>query len=219
MAANLIFALLVFLMFFNPVTQVPRFKAVLGLPKNVICRESNGLFTDGSFSRKYELFFPVRYRVFISRSNHESKYITSMAITKSTKHGSTNLVLPMKPFKTDLTICVDISSNPGPRNLDTSKSESVVSKPQCLQCSLPHYNTDANNVYSSSFLHSLRRSQLSKHIDYRIHTYFASLGILNLIVVGAAEEKPKYGTISTITTDAKLIFPCIITRVDHPTVF
>lgn len=114
----------------------------------------------------------------MSRSSPESKYVVSWAITKSTKHRSTNLVLPTKPFKTGLTICVDISSNPGPRNLNTSESERVVSNPQCLHYSLPHYNPDANNVYSSSFLHILRRSQLSKHIDYSIHTYLASLGIL-----------------------------------------
>ena len=88
------------------------------------------------------------------------------------KHGSTNLVLPKKPFKTDLTICVDISSNPGP------EPATVAPNRQCLQRSPPHYNTVARTAYSSSLLHSLRRSQLSKHIEHTLHTYLASFGIL-----------------------------------------
>ena len=100
-------------------TQVPVFKVRLGLPKNVNWKDPHGLLMDGPLSRKYEHFSPARYRVFISQSNLESKYIVSQAITKSSKHGSTNLELPKKPFKTDLTICVDISSNPGPGSPNT----------------------------------------------------------------------------------------------------
>ena len=104
--------------------------------------------------------------------------MVSQAITKSSKHGSTNLVLPKKPFKTDLTICVDISSNRGPGSPNTSEPVTVAPNRQCLQRSPPHYNTVARTVYSLSLLHSLRRSQLSKHIEHTLHTYLASFGIL-----------------------------------------
>jgi hypothetical protein len=98
MAANTIFKLFVFLIISNVVTQVPVFKVRLGLPKNFIWKDPHGLLMDDPLSRKYEHFSSVRYRVFISQSNLESKYSVPQAITKSSKHGSTNLVLPKKPL-------------------------------------------------------------------------------------------------------------------------
>ena len=38
----------------------------------------------------------------------------SFAVVRSVKHGVTSLALPGKLFVVDLTICVDISPNPGP---------------------------------------------------------------------------------------------------------
>ena len=49
----------------------------------------------------------------------ESKYNTSYAMARSTKHGPVSLVLCLKSFRVELSICVDLSINPGPYG-DTS---------------------------------------------------------------------------------------------------
>ena len=46
-----------------------------------------------------------------------NKYRLRHSVIKSTKHGSTSLALASRPFVMDLTVCMDISRNPGPNNV------------------------------------------------------------------------------------------------------
>lgn len=60
MAANSIFTLFVFLTFFNLVIQALRLKAVLGLPKNVIWKDSNGYFMDTMVRSRKNMNFSLQ---------------------------------------------------------------------------------------------------------------------------------------------------------------
>ena len=46
-----------------------------------------------------------------------NKYRSWHSVIKSTKHGSTSMVLASRPFVMDLTVCMDNSRNPGPHNV------------------------------------------------------------------------------------------------------
>ena len=131
---------------------------------------------DGSFSERYELILPVRSHIY---SNIQSKFKIARAITKCTKHGSTSLVLPRKPFKEDLTICADISPNPGPVKSNHSVSN-VTSNQRHYHspCTTSNSHIALTHVYKPSFLRSFRLSPLSKNIDHKIYNYIRTLGIL-----------------------------------------
>ena len=82
--------------------------------KTVIFVYVDGLSKDGTISGVYSEF-AFGYRVNIERVMLESKFKIPFAVAKQTKHGPIILVLSTKPFKMDLTVCVDVSSNPGPQ--------------------------------------------------------------------------------------------------------
>lgn len=87
---------------------------VMNTPKNVAFTDPNGYLVDGLVLRRYCLILPINFRIILSRSNYESNFKISRTVSKYSKHGSTSLALPTKPFKMDLTICVNICPNPGP---------------------------------------------------------------------------------------------------------
>ncbi len=102
---------LIVLIFLNLLTQVTFVKRVIYTHKNIVFKDPVGLIVDGLVSKRYGLIFPINYhRIILRRSNYESNFGVSRTVSKSTKHGYTSLILPTKPFKTDLTICIDISS-------------------------------------------------------------------------------------------------------------
>ena len=71
--------------------------------KNIVFKDPVGLMVDGLVSKRYGLIFPINYRIILRRSNYESNFKVLHTVSKSTKHGYTSLILPTKPFKTDLT--------------------------------------------------------------------------------------------------------------------
>jgi hypothetical protein len=97
------------------------FKRVIYSHENIVFKDPAGLIVHGWFIfKEIRLHFPDHlsphnFEV-IKLINFESNLKVSRTVSKSTKHGYASLILPTKPFKTDLTICVDISSNPGPDN-------------------------------------------------------------------------------------------------------
>ncbi len=173
----LLISLIIVLIFLNLLTQVTFVKRVIYTHKNIVFKDPVGLIVDGLVSKRYGLIFPINYHhIILRRSNYESNFGVLRTVSKSTKHGYTSLILPTKPFKTDLTICVDISSNPGPdnneRNTYKSAKQSLKSTSLCLNAD------NTNNVYNPLFLRSLRSSPSSKYIDASLYNYLASLGIL-----------------------------------------
>ena len=123
------------------------------------------------------LFSPLNYhRIMLGRSYYESNFKVLCAVIKSTKPGYACLIIPTKPFKTDLTICVDVSSNPGPDNSKRNTCGPTKLSSKCVSSCL---NTvDTCNVYKPSMLRSLRSSLFSKYIDKSLHNCLVSLGIL-----------------------------------------
>ena len=107
---------------------------------------------------------------------YESNFKSSRAVSKSTKHGYTCLTLPTKPFKTDLTICVDVSPNTGPDNSKRNTCDSTKLSSKCVSSCLS--KIDTCNVYKLSILRSLRSSPFSKYIDKSLHNCLISLRIL-----------------------------------------
>ena len=136
-----------------------------------------GLIVDGSVSTKYGLIFPLNYhRIMLGRAYYDSIFKVSRAVSKSTKHGYTCLIIPTKPFKTDLTICVDVSPNPG---LENSKRNTCGPTKLSSKCVSSCLNTvDTCNVYKPSILRNLRSSPFSENIDKSLHNCLVSLGIL-----------------------------------------
>ena len=59
----------------------------------------------------------------VQRTRYTPKGKISFAITKSVKHGSISLVLLSNMFTADLTVCMDISPNPGPAGQNSSVTE------------------------------------------------------------------------------------------------
>ena len=115
MAASLALKLSIVLIFLNLLTRVTLYKQAIYTYKSVVFMDPVRLIVDGSVSTKFGLMFPFNYhRITLGRTYYDSKFKVSRAVSKSTKHGYTCLIIPTKPFKTDLTICVDVSSNPGP---------------------------------------------------------------------------------------------------------
>ena len=147
-----------------------------------IFNDSTGLLVDVSFLAKYRpislLKNLVIARVVICRRNLQSMFNTSYVVNKATKHGLTVLILPVKPFIMDLTICVDISPNPGPK-LDNSEinnlgSHSVKSSSSRMSV----LESKANNLsYTSRFLRSLRFIPSCKYIDRNIYSIIGLLRI------------------------------------------
>ena len=113
--------------------------------KTVIFVNADGLAKDGTISGVYSEF-AIRYHVNIQRVMLESKFKIPFAVAKQTKHGPISLVLSMKHFKTDLTVCVDVSSNPGPQ---ICSGISELDKSSCdrgQSCSMNTPSTRYNHV-------------------------------------------------------------------------
>ena len=176
MPASIAPKLLIILLFLNLLTQVIVSKLDINTPKNVILKDLDRLIVDGLVLRKYGLILPISYRIILSRSSYESFLKISRAVNKSSKHGFTSLILPTKPLKIDLTICVDISSNPGPDNCERNTCEShKPSSKNPLSCL---NDANVNKVYEPSLLRSLRFSTSCKYIDKFLYNCLVSIGIL-----------------------------------------
>ena len=59
----------------------------------------------------------------------------SLPVTKGTKHGLISLILRSRPFKVDLSVCVDVSVNPGPDSMPMGKSPSNCKRLAAMSCS------------------------------------------------------------------------------------
>jgi hypothetical protein len=122
--------------------------------KNIVFKDPVGLIVDGLVSKRYGLIFPINYhRIILRRTNYKSNFGVSRMVSKSTKHGYTSLILATKPFKTDLTVCVDISSNPGPDNNERNTYKSAKQSSKSTSLCLNADNT--NNVYNPLFVRRL----------------------------------------------------------------
>ena len=77
----------------------------------------DGLTVDGVTVGIYR-DITFRCRVNVQRVAFEAMYKVSFAVAKETKHGSVVLTLCAKPYKQDLTECVDVSPNPGPQSVN-----------------------------------------------------------------------------------------------------
>ena len=79
----------------------------------------NGLVVDGI---NFSIYTNIAFRclVCIQRVSPESKYRVPFAVGKETKCGSVRSVLAVKPFKQDLTVCVDVLPNLGPQNFNAN---------------------------------------------------------------------------------------------------
>ena len=85
------------------------------------CKDFAGLLEDGILLRIYWHSWVLNCQLQISRRSLQSTFNINHTANKTTKHGTITLILPVKPFIMDLTICMDISSNLGP-NIDQNKS-------------------------------------------------------------------------------------------------
>jgi hypothetical protein len=127
----------------------PNWRFIL-ISKNTSYSDEYGLYKDGHDINRFEsaLFQQVN----IQRTRLESQFTTSFAIVRTTKHGNTCLILPSKPFEIDLTICVDISSTPGPNFLSQPTVETVNDTDnQHIQTQI-HLNTIAANYHNKQLL-------------------------------------------------------------------
>ena len=109
MAAGLYLFCLQFFIFSANLWQ---FHSEFGLPsayKDVTVLDIYGLCMDG----QRFFFMPIRSTKICCRKI-ASRYEVSSAIVTSTNHGQICLTFPSKLFKVDLTVCMDISPNPGP---------------------------------------------------------------------------------------------------------
>ena len=99
----------------------------------------------------------------------------SFAITKSVKHGSISLVLLSNMFTADLTVCMDISLDPGPAGQNCSVTEL---SHHCLHTPAPSVDASITRKYSQSLLKSLRFSSQTKYINNYVYSMFHRFGIL-----------------------------------------
>ena len=178
MAASTNLKLSTFLMLFYLLCQFTMSTPFNNKYKDHTFGDSAGLLADGSFLVRYRLIsLPlVTCRIIIYRKNLQSKFKVSYMVKKAIKHGSTAHILLVKPFIMDLTVCVDISPNPGP-DLDDSKANYLGSHSGKSPSSrMDALESKTNNLtYTSRFLHSLRFTSSSKYIDRNI---FITLGLL-----------------------------------------
>ena len=178
MAASLALKFFIVSTFLNLLTRVTLYIQTGNLyAQECSVHESCWIDRGWSVSTKYGLILLINYhRIMLGRSYYESNFKSSRAVSKSTKHGYTCLILPTKPFKTDLTICVDVSPNTGPDNSKRNTCDSTKLSSKCVSSCL---NTiDTCNVYKPSILRSLRSSPFSKSIDKSLHNCLISPGIL-----------------------------------------
>ncbi len=114
-----------YLIILNFSNQFLAFRLSRVIIKGNIYKDCYGLNAHGSISKIYESLF-FGQNVNILRRKYESKYIVPFAVNKQSKRGSICLILPSKPVKVDLTICVDVSPNPGPESSKESILEQII---------------------------------------------------------------------------------------------
>ncbi|CAB3981754.1 Hypothetical predicted protein [Paramuricea clavata] len=85
------------------------------------------------------------------------------------------VALPSKPFKVDLTICVDVSPNPGP---ETSKRINFGAENLITVGASSRSAAITKITYKPSFIRSLRFSQLAKYIDEHTYSFLRYFEIL-----------------------------------------
>ena len=160
-AANLAFKLVTYLIFLKFSNQFLAFRVFTGIVKHNIYKDSFGLNADGSIPKICESIF-LRQRVYVHRTKSESKFEVPFTVNKSSKHGSICIALLSKPFKVDLTICIDVSPNPGPKtsernNFGTENLTTVGASSRLAAITMM--------THKPSFFRSLRFSQSAKYID------------------------------------------------------
>jgi hypothetical protein len=116
-----------------------------------ISEENNKLLSDGrrlSNNGKFPRYFisTVFLNIHIYRVDFSSNFQVFMVINRYTKRGDTCLILPSNKFHVDLTICMDISPNPGPesstRKCDNNNGDSVniSNRNRCQNINIAHLN-------------------------------------------------------------------------------
>ena len=118
---------------------------------NHFCFEDiHGCFSDGFLPDNFRREFSLVGSHVVIRRQELSSLEVFQPCSKQAKHGSTCLVLPSKLFVMDLTVHVDISSNPGPESNQEITSRSV---------GLYHHSFRSPQLitYSRSELLSVRR--------------------------------------------------------------
>ena len=114
-----------------------------------ISEENNKLLSDGrrlSNNGKFPRNFisTVFLNIHIYRVDFSSNFQVFMVINRYTKRGGTCLMLPSNKFHVDLTICMDISPNPGPesstRKCDNNNGDSVNISNRCQNINIAHLN-------------------------------------------------------------------------------
>ena len=119
------------------------------------------LNTDSLFSRLWDcVCFPCF--VDIQRTKCSSKGKISLTINKSFKHGTISLALPSNLFTVDLTVCMDISPNPGPASPNISMTELSHHRPHTASSSVV---APCRRKCSQRLLKSLRFSSQTKYIN------------------------------------------------------
>ena len=98
--------------------------------KLVVITDSYGLDTDGlDFNRYHNIIFS--YHVTMQCFKLGKRFNLSFPITKQTKRGVTCLLLCSRPFKVDMTTCVNVSANPGPDCVGKSSGHITNWRPCC----------------------------------------------------------------------------------------
>lgn len=158
MAAAQLFGSLYFLMIYQPFALELPHKTV----RSTIYLDCYGLEMDGLPRNNYGLIALCDH-VVVKRSYYESKFKASFAIYKVSKRGYTCILLPSMPFKIDLTICVDVSSNPGPEKQIKPCEEKGFGN---VNYASPCYCESISRIkYGSNDLHNIRFSSLTKYVD------------------------------------------------------
>ena len=151
MAAMSYFEVFTYLIICNLLNGSFSFVSLTGRDKIPIYTDFHGLTTDGSFKGICEFIF-FKIHVNIYQTYCQSNFQITSAVNKSTKHGSICLVLPSKHFEVDLTICVDVSSNPGP---ELTTKRSIFGSNNSRSTRLPTWlapNINSNIVYKPSYV-------------------------------------------------------------------
>ena len=134
MAERVLVLLCIFALFrFIPCLRIwscnwPNFK------NNYILLNNNGEQSTLNIQSSPPVFF-LQVRTSLKRIQRSSVHEINHAIIKHGKHGSTVLTLPSSLFWADLTIHMDIHSNPGPERIKNSQGSRlpVVYRLSCFQ--------------------------------------------------------------------------------------
>ena len=138
--------------------------------KHFCFEDMHGSFSDGFLLRNSGREFSlVGSHVVIKRRELSSLEVFQPS-SKQAKHGTTCLVLPSKPFVMDLTVHVDISSNPGPES-----NQEIISR----LAGLYHPSSRPSQLitYSRNELLSLRRFS-SVRLPFHLVLVLKEFGLL-----------------------------------------